>query len=104
MKECLTKICETFEETTDFLTDRSEDKIKTVNTLFFEFLDCFSSLDAEKLEYPKEFQTDVKLYLQGNAQLQKKFEDIEIRYLMLSDFYDFCRITKRYVKPTVTLG
>jgi hypothetical protein len=40
----------------------------------------------------------VKLYLQGHEILKKKFEDVEIRFLMLSDFYDFCRLTKRYTK------
>lgn len=98
MNACLVAICETFEKTTDFLSDRSPEKEQTVNRLFFDFLDCFSSLQAEKLDYPKEFQNDVKLYLQGHPILQKKFEDVEIRYLMLSDFYDFCRITRRYKK------
>ena len=98
MNECLLNICKTFEETTDFLSNRSQEKEKIVTKLFFEFLDCFSSLQAEKLEYPKEFQNDVKLYLQGHPILQKKFEDVEIRYLMLSDFYDFCRLTKRYTR------
>lgn len=98
MNTCLIDICETFEGITDFLSERSAEKEKIVTKLFFDFLDCFSSLGAEKLDYPKEFQADVKLYLQGNAILQKKFEDIEIRFLMLSDFYDFCRLTKRYKK------
>ena len=96
MNACLVNICEAFEETTDFLSNRSQEKETIVTKLFFDFLDCFSSLQAEKLEYPKEFQNDVKLYLQGHPILKKKFEDIEIRYLMLSDFYDFCRLTKRY--------
>jgi hypothetical protein len=92
----LVNICERFEETTGFLSDKSHEKEQIVTTLFFDFLECFSSLKAEKLEYPKEFQNDVKLYLAGHAILKKKFEDIDIRYLMLSDFYDFCRLTKRY--------
>ena len=100
MNECLVSICRGFEETTDFFSNRSEQKEQVVTKLFFDFLDCFSSLGAEKLEYPKEFQNDVKLYLQGHPILQKKFEDVEIRYLMLSDFYDFCRLTKRYKKGT----
>ena len=96
MNTCLIDICETFEKTKDFLSHRSVEKEKIVTKLFYDFLDCFSSLKAEKLEYPKEFQNDIKLYLQGHAILKKKFEDVEIRYLMLSDFYDFCRLTKRY--------
>ena len=98
MNPCLISICEAFEETTDFFENRSEEKEEAVAQLFFDFLDCFSSLQAEKLEYPKEFQNDVRLYLQGHPVLTKKFEDVEIRYLMLSDFYDFCRLTKRYTK------
>lgn len=98
MNACLVKICETFEDTGDFLSNRSLQKEAVVTSLFFDFLECFSSLKAEKLEYPKEFQNDVKLYLQGHEILKKKFADVEIRYLMLSDFYDFCRLTKRYKK------
>ena len=98
MNQCLVKICEEFETLAGFLSNRSAEQEQTVTKLFFDFLECFSSLQAEKLEYPKEFQNDVKLYLQGHPILKKKFEDIEIRYLMLSDFYDFCRLTKRY-KP-----
>lgn len=96
MDPCLTAICEKFESVTDFLLQRSEQKEQVVTGLFFQFLECFAALGAEKLEYPKEFQNDVKLYLQGHKLVTKKFEDIEIRYLMLSDFYDFCRLTKRY--------
>lgn len=96
MNACLVNICETFEETRDFFSNRSAEKEEIVTNLFFDFLECFSSLEAEKMEYPKEFQNDVKLYLQGHPILKKKFEDVEIRYLMLSDFYDFCRLTKRH--------
>ncbi|MEJ2372832.1 MAG: hypothetical protein P8Y22_04625 [Sulfurimonas sp.] len=98
MNECLHSICETFEETKDFLKERTPQKEKVITTLFFDFLECFSSLKEEKLDFPKEFQHDVKTYLKGNLALLKKFEDVEIRYLMLSDFYDFCRLTKRYIK------
>lgn len=98
MNECLHNICQSFEETTDFLTDRSETKAKIVTKAFYDFLECFSSLKEEKLEFPKEFQNDVSNYLKGNLGLLKKFEDVEMRYLMLSDFYDFCRLTKRYKK------
>ena len=98
LNRCLVSICETFEETKDFFENRSEEKEEIVTKLFFDFMECFSSLREEKLEYPKEFQVDVKLYLEGEPIISKKFEDVEIRYLMLSDFYDFCRLTKRYTK------
>jgi len=98
VKICLSEICQEFEVLSEFLSSRSQKDTLKINKLFLEFLDCFSSLGAEKLEYPKEFQNDVKLYLEGHPILVKKFEDIEIRYLMLSDFYDFCRLTKKYKK------
>lgn len=82
----------------DFLAHRSQEQEEIVSTLFIDFLDSFALLKAEKLEYPKEFQKDVKYYLQGEPIMTKQFEDVEFRYLMLSDFYDFCRLTKRYTK------
>lgn len=96
MNPCLIRICERFETIADFFTHRSPEQDDIVSTLFIDFLECFASLQAEKLEYPKEFQKDVKYYLQGEPVMRKQFEDVEFRYLMLSDFYDFCRLTKRY--------
>ncbi len=98
MQKCLIEICKEFENTAGFLQDKSEEKTKLVNELFFKFMECFSNLKEEKLDFPKEFIHDVKLYTEGFEPLVKKFEDIEIRYLMLSDFYDFSRITKLYKK------
>jgi len=98
MNECLIKICVTFEDVSDFLTDKTVAKENVINTSFLNFIECFSSLKEKKLEFPKEFINDVKYYLEGNEPLVKKFEDVEMRYLMLSDFYDFCRLTKMYVK------
>lgn len=98
MDHCLIGICERFEKITDFIGNKTPEQEESVSTLFFDFIDCFSSLQAEKLEYPKEFQKDVKYFLQGEPVMTKQFEDIEFRYLMLSDFYDFCRLTKRYIK------
>ena len=98
MQQCLNKICKEFETLKGFLKEPTQEMKDTVNRLFGEFLICFSSLKEEKLDYPKEFRNDVKLYNEGYEPLVKKFEDIQIRYLMLSDFYDFARLTKRYKK------
>jgi len=98
LDQCLVHICERFERLTDFIRNKSPEQEEIVSNLFLDFIDCFSSLRSEKLEYPKEFQKDVKYYLQGEPIMKKQFEDIEFRYLMLSDFYDFCRLTKRYIK------
>ena len=88
MKECLNQILHEFEK-------RGKEQI---DDIFLDFMECFSSLGAEKLEYPKEFILDVKLFGEGFAPTLKKFEDREIQYLMLSDFYDYCRLTKKYRK------
>lgn len=98
MDPCLVRICERFEDITDFIRDKRPEQEEILNTLFLDFIKCFSSLNAEKLEYPKEFQKDVKYFVQGEPIMHEQFEDIEFRYLMLSDFYDFCRLTKRYTK------
>jgi hypothetical protein len=98
LDQCLVGICERFEEITDFLAHRSQEQEEIVTQLFSDFVECFSSVGAEKLDYPKEFQKDVKYYLQEEPVMMEQFEDIEFRYLMLSDFYDFCRLTKRYTK------
>ncbi|RXJ60043.1 hypothetical protein [Candidatus Marinarcus aquaticus] len=98
MQECLKNICTEFEKLKGFLNGATSEQEQLVNTLFEKFMDCFEHLKAEKLEYPKEFINDVRLYNEGFEPIYKKFADIQIRYLMLSDFYDFARLTKRYIK------
>jgi hypothetical protein len=98
MHNCLEQICKEFETIEDFLRHQNETNNQKVNALFMQFMECFKDLGVEKLEYPNEFITDVRLYHEKFAPLLEKFQDIEIRYLMLSDFYDFARLTKRY-KP-----
>jgi hypothetical protein len=95
MQECLKLVCKDFEECSNFLKDKTEQKTNIINKTFSNFMECFSSLKEEKLDYPKEFINDVSYYMEGNEPLVKKFEDVEMRYLMLSDFYDFCRLTKK---------
>jgi len=96
MNPCLTQICQEFETLQGFLKHRTQEQESVVNKLFLDFMACFNILKEEKLDYPKEFIGDVRLYHEGFELLHQKFEDIEIRYLMLSDFYDFARLTKKY--------
>ena len=98
MHRCLTEICIEFESLKGFLKEPTDEKKETVNRLFYKFMECFPQIKEEKLEYPSEFVEDVKLFNEGLEIVHKKFEDIEIRYLMLSDFYDFARVTKKYRK------
>lgn len=95
MQECLKEICTEFETLKGFLKNRTESQEETVNRLFIKFMECFKNLKEEKLEYPKEFIGDVRLYNEGFELVVDKFKDIEIRYLLLSDFYDFARLTKK---------
>lgn len=98
MHKCLIEICKEFETVHDFLTQPSKEKEEIIESLFLDFMECFSSIKAEKLEYPKEFIDDVRLFNEGNFMVVRKFQDIQIRYLMLSDFYDYARLTKKYKK------
>lgn len=96
MYKCLEEICKEFETLKGFLKEPTNEKKVLVNKLFFQFMECFPQIKEEKLDYPNEFIEDVRLYNEGLDIVHKKFEDIQIRYLMLSDFYDFVRITKKY--------
>lgn len=98
MHNCLIEICQEFETLKGFLQTPTKEQEEKVNELFYKFMECFPSIKEEKLEYPNEFIEDVRLFNEGLEIVRKKFEDIQIRYLMLSDFYDFVRVTKRYKK------
>ena len=98
MHKCLTEICKEFETVKNFFTEPTTQKDEIISSLFLDFMECFPSIKEEKLEYPKEFINDVKLFNEGNFILVRKFQDIQMRYLMLSDFYDFVRLTKKYKK------
>ena len=98
MYKCLIEICKEFELVEDFLTKPSPKKDEIIESLFLDFMECFSSIKEEKLQYPKEFIDDVRLFNEGNFIVVKKFQDIQMRYLMLSDFYDYARLTKKYKK------
>ncbi len=98
MHKCLIEICQEFETVKDFLTDVTPQKEEIINALFLDFMECFPSIKEEKLQYPKEFIDDVRLFNEGNFMLVKKFQDVQMRYLMLSDFYDYARLTKKYKK------
>lgn len=98
MHNCLIEICQEFETLKGFLQTPTKEQEEKVNELFYKFMECFPTIKEEKLEYPNEFIEDVRLFNEGLEIVRKKFEDIQIRYLMLSDFYDFVRVTKRYKK------
>jgi hypothetical protein len=96
MHKCLIEICQEFETVKDFLTDSTKEKEEIINALFLDFMECFPSIKEEKLDYPKEFIHDIVLFNEGNFILVKKFQDVQMKYLILSDFYDYARLTKKY--------
>ena len=98
MHKCLIEICQEFETVKDFLTDTTPQKEEIINALFLDFMECFPSIKEEKLKYAKEFIHDVSLFNEGNFMLVQKFQDVQMRYLMLSDFYDYARLTQKYIK------
>jgi hypothetical protein len=72
-----------------------------VEMLFESFMVSFSFLREEKLDYPQEFRDSVTAYNDENKTTKDYFEDIEMKYLILSDFYDYARLTKKYIKGRV---
>lgn len=72
----------------------SRDDSKKISTLFDELILSIDNLGSEKLTLPREFRDDTSLYLKGDRATLEKFEDIENRYLMLSDLYDYLRVKK----------
>jgi hypothetical protein len=91
----INEIIEEFKYIGDFFTNRTMEQEILVDKLFFAFMVAFDNLKEEKLSYPKEFITDVRLYNNNYEPILKKFEDIEMKYLILSDFYDFCYLVNR---------
>ena len=56
-------------------------------------MQCFSEYPFEKKRYPKEFLEAANLYNAGDAVVRQRFADVGMRYLLLSDFYDYVKIT-----------
>lgn len=51
-----------------------------------------------KKRYPHEFLDVATLYNAGDSVVKKRFSDSGMRYLFLSDFYDYVKITHLYQK------
>ena len=98
MQQCLEYICKEFEKVKDYLHAPSPAKELIINNLFENFMHCFSEYPFEKKRYPHEFLEVSNLYNAGDIVVQKRFSDIGMRYLLLSDFYDYVKITHLYQK------
>jgi hypothetical protein len=101
MNRDLEIICKIFETTKGFMKNPTKKKCDMVEMLFESFMVSFSFLREEKLDYPQEFRDSVTAYNDENKITKDYFEDIEMKYLILSDFYDYARLTKKYIKGRV---
>jgi hypothetical protein len=101
MNRDLEIICKIFETTKGFMKKPTKKKSDMVEMLFESFMVSFSFLKEEKLEYPQEFRDSVSAYNDQNKITIEYFKDIKMKYLILSDFYDYARITKKYIKGRV---
>ncbi len=93
MQQCLEYICREFEKVKDYLHRPTLEKERIIDNLFANFMQCFSEYPFEKKRYPKEFLEAANLYNAGDAVVRQRFADVGMRYLLLSDFYDYVKIT-----------
>lgn len=77
-----------------FLKYRSESDENEISSIFEETAKMFSDMREEKLSMPKEFVRDLGLYSRKDEATVEYFSDIEKRYLLLSDLYDFLRLKR----------
>ncbi|MDD2384053.1 MAG: hypothetical protein PHN18_07675 [Sulfurospirillaceae bacterium] len=96
MQQCLEYICREFEKVKDYLYVPTSAKELIINNLFENFMKCFLEYPFEKKRYPKEFLESANLYNAGDVVILKRFEDVGMRFLLLSDFYDYVKITHLY--------
>ena len=98
MQQSLEYICKEFEKVKDYLQVPTPEKEHIIDNLFADFMRCFVEYPFEKKRYPKEFLEAATLYNASDTVVRRRFEDIGMRYLLLSDFYDYVKITHLYGK------
>ncbi len=77
-----------------FLEHRSEQDEDAIFELFEDTVEVFESMGEKKLLIASEFVRDLRLYKKNDPLTIDYFSDIEKRYLLLSDLYDFLRLKK----------
>jgi hypothetical protein len=88
------KYLHSFDTYKDFLTTRCAADEAKINEIFEQTADTFHTMGAKKLEMPREFVRILGFYSKADAITCEYFSDIEKRYLLLSDLYDFLRLKK----------
>lgn len=77
-----------------FLSARTPFDENAIYEMFEKTAGVFREMGVQKLELANEFVRDMGLYNRGDALTHEYFSDIEKRYLLLSDLYDFLRLKR----------
>lgn len=77
-----------------FLSARTPFDENAIHEMFEKTASVFREMGVQKLELANEFVRDMGLYNRGDALTHEYFSDIEKRYLLLSDLYDFLRLKR----------
>ncbi len=77
-----------------FLSARTPFDENAIYEMFEKTASVFREMGVQKLELANEFVRDMGLYNRGDALTHEYFSDIEKRYLLLSDLYDFLRLKR----------
>jgi hypothetical protein len=86
------QILKNFKKYENFLSDRTAEDERDVTALFDGVAEYIDGMGAAKLALPDGFVRDLGLYLRKKAEMVEYFEDVERRYLLLSDLYGYLKL------------
>jgi hypothetical protein len=75
-----------------FLTTRDKSDEQKIAEIFEAVAKEVCEMKEEKLTLPCGFVRDLRLYTEKKPEIVKYFEDIEQKYLLLTDLYGYCRV------------
>lgn len=85
-----------FDRYDSFLTQRDESDEAKVWDIFEKAAFAVKNMGQEKLFLPDGFVRDLTLYADENPHITLYFEDVEKRYLLLSDLHGFLKLKSRF--------
>lgn len=86
------EILKGFEKYESFLTDRSKQDELEMTRIFDEVALEMNKLGHEKLSLPHGFVRDLRLYVQKLPEIIEYFDDIERKYLLLTDLHGYLKL------------
>lgn len=81
-----------FEKYDSFLSHRTEADELSVAHIFDTVADELSRMGEEKLSLPYGFVRDLRLYVQKLPEIVQYFDDIERKYLLLTDLHGYLKL------------